>query len=227
MLGLGLDAWTNLMVASLGVAALAAIFGWASTYFISRLQKAEALAASASFERYKLGVEGRVADAAKKGIEAGKAAGDALVRAAQLEKDAENARLEAERIKSAVAWRVIPPESAQQFEKHLSAKPGSVNLRYMDGDPEALYLAIQLSQIFVKAHWQVAPGSIKPANTIVFGIMMPHATSTDAAALASALSAAKVGFTRGDVPQAGVSFAIQTIDGAPTLIVGSRLPTVP
>src|SRR5215831_5748035 len=96
-------------------------------------------------------------------------------RAADLEKEAASARLETEKLKAVVAWRIIPTESASQLEKALSDKPGSVNLRYTEGDPESLFLAIQLSNILSKAKWQIAAGSLKPANAILFGISLPDA----------------------------------------------------
>ncbi len=140
---------------------------------------------------------------------------------------AEEARLEAERIKEAVAWRVIPPESASELGKVLAAKPGAVNLRYMDGDPEALFLAIQISQILDKAHWRVAPGALKPANAIVFGIDLPDASGTDAETLRVAFSAAGVPFSTDALPPPAVAFSVSTIEGAPTLMIGSRKPALP
>jgi hypothetical protein len=147
-------------------------------------------------------------------------------RAAQLEKDAANARLETERLKQTVAWRTIPPQVATTLENALAAKPGSVNLRYTDGDPESLYLAIQFSQIFTKAKWQVAPGSLK-LNAIVFGIFLPDIAG-DGQSLRAAFSAANIAFTTEPLPASGssVSFNVATITGAPMLLIGSKPPAV-
>jgi hypothetical protein len=227
MFGLGLDSWNNLVVVFLGIGAIAAIIVGISTYAVVRLQKAEAKDASDAFELYKLGVAAQVAEAKKEGIEAGKTAGDALVRAAELEKEAANARLETEKLKKVVAWRVIPPEDGLKLEQALSAKPGSVNLRYTDGDPEALFLAIQISQILTKAKWQIAPGALKPSNAIVFGISLPDADGIDAQTLRRAFSTAKIPFSINALPTSGIGFSISTIAGAPTLMVGSKLPTLP
>lgn len=146
---------------------------------------------------------------------------------AELEKEAANARLETERLKEAVSWRVIPPECASELEKVLSAKPGSVNLRYMDGDPEALYLAIQYSRILSKANWKVAEGAVKPHSTIMFGIGLPDGSGVDANTLRDAFLAAKVPFSTNALPPAGITFSISTIPGAPTLIIGSKEPALP
>lgn len=227
MFGLGLDSWNNLVVVFLGIGAIAAIFVGISTYAVVRLQKAEAKDTNDAFELYKLGVATQVADAKREGIEAGKSAGNALVRAAELEKEAANARLETEKIKKVVAWRVISPEDSLKLEQALSTKPGSVNLRYTDGDPESLFLAIQISQILTKAKWQVAPGALKPSNAIVFGINLPDADGIDAQTLRGAFSTAGIRFSINALPLGGVGFMISTIAGAPTLMVGSKLPTLP
>ena len=72
------------------------------------------------FDKYKLTVEGQVADAKKEGIEAGKLAGNAVLKAAELEKEAATARLQTEQIKAVVAWRTLPPASAAELEKALA-----------------------------------------------------------------------------------------------------------
>jgi hypothetical protein len=227
MLGLGLDSWNSLLVIFLGIGALAALVVGVSTYAVIRLQKAEAKDATDAFELYKLRVAAQVAEAKKEGIDAGKTAGDALVRAAELEKDAANARLETEKIKKVVAWRIIPPDEVSKLENALVAKPGSVNLRYMDGDPEALFLAIQISQILTKSRWQVAPGAFKPSNALVFGIDLPDSEGADAQTLRDAFSTAKIPFSVNAMPSSGISFSVSTIAGAPILMIGSKQPPLP
>ena len=213
-----------LMVGSLVIAALAAaavgVTTWLSIKFNGEICERETLA----FAKYKVDAGVLIADAKKEGIEAGKAANDAALRAAELEKEAALARLETERIKAVVAWRAIPAENAAKLEQFLAAQQGSVNLRYIDGDPEALFLAIQISQIFAKAGWQVAPGAIKPSNAIVFGLALPDAGGPDADTLRKAFTGAAIAFSTDPVPDASVSFSIATIQGAPMLMVGSKAP---
>lgn len=227
MLGLSLDSWNNIMVAFLGIGAAAGLIVVASNFIVIRLQKLEAADAQAAFTRYKLEVEGRVADAKREGVEAGKTAGDALLRAAELEKEAANARLETEKIKRAVAWRTISSADAQVLENTLATNPGSVNLRYSDGDPEALFFAYQIAQILVKSRWKVASGSFKPSNAIIFGINLPDSDSDDAKKLRNAFSLVKLSFSTAPLPRAGISFSVETVEGAPTLMIGSRVPAIP
>jgi hypothetical protein len=180
-----------------------------------------------AFETYKLTVEGQVADAKREGIEAGKIAGNAVVRAAGLEKEAWAAKLETEKLKQVVVWRTLSPENAAELLKSLSAHPGSVNLRYTSGDPESLFFAIQLSKTLHEANWQVAPGS-ENSNLITFGVSLPGASSPDMDALRGAFSAAKIPFATETPPNTGssVGFNIATIAGAPTLMVGSKPPPI-
>lgn len=159
--------------------------------------------------------------------EAKAASSAADAKAAELEKDAALARLETEKIKEAVAWRVINPVSASKLERVLSANPGSVNLRYMDGDPEALFLAIQVSKILSKSHWRIAPGAVKPGNAIVFGICLPDLNGNDAKTLRNAFSTARIPFATDALPQSGVMFSMSRIQGAPTLMIGSKAPALP
>lgn len=181
---------------------------------------------TASNERIaELGKE--TAEANKKAVEAGEGTAMALAKGAALEKEAATARLETEKLKAVVTWRSIPLDSTAAMEKVLSAKPGSVNLRYMDGDPEALYLAIQISTILERSHWRIAPGSLKPMNGIIFGINIPKMDRSDGQTLGEALSAARMPFATEPMPSASVGFGVSTIDGAPILMIGSRRPVLP
>lgn len=170
--------------------------------------------------------EQRIADANQEAGRANENAGNAILRAAELEKEAAAARLETEKIKEVVAWRVLTKENASELEKVLAAKPGSVNLRYVDGDPEALYLTIQINQILSQAHWKVAPGGLKIPNALIFGIALPDANGVDAETLRAGFSAAKIPYSTNPLPNTGatINFMTSTIAGAPTLIVGSRMP---
>jgi hypothetical protein len=129
---------------------------------------------------------------------------------AKLEKEAAAAKLDAEKLKQAVAWRIIPPNVAAVLEKALSAKPGALNLRYTDGDPEALFRAIQFSQILTKAKWRIAPGAVKFSNSIQFGLALPDSSGIDAATLRAAFSAARLEYSTAPLPPVGATFDVFT-----------------
>ena len=157
---------------------------------------------------------------------AGEAAAKAQERAAQLEKEAAEARLETEKIKQAVTWRTIPAQVAATLENALTAHPGSVNIRYTDGDPESLVLAIQFSRIFSKANWRVASAALKLPG-VIFGLDLPPDSSSDAQNLRNAFQAARIPLAFEPLPTMGLEFMAQSIPGAPTLIVGSKPPALP
>jgi hypothetical protein len=158
---------------------------------------------------------------------AGRAQTELQSKTSSLDAESAKSRLETEKLKAVVAWRTISTAQNIELEKVLSEGHGSVNLRWTDGDPEALFLAIQISQVLQKAKWQVAAGSFKPANRILFGLILPPDAGKDADTLRQAFSAAHLSFSSVPVPQDGASFNVSTIAGAPILMIGSRLPVVP
>jgi hypothetical protein len=80
ILGLGLDSWNNLIVWFLLIGAGFGVLAGGATYAAFELQKQESRASKDEYERYKLTVAGKVADAKSEGIEAGKAAGGPFLR---------------------------------------------------------------------------------------------------------------------------------------------------
>jgi hypothetical protein len=162
--------------------------------------------------------------------EANSGAAKANVRAAGLEKEAATARLETEKLKSVVAWRTISAGQTDELLKVWSLKPGSVNLFWQDGDPEALFFAIQLSTILQRANWKVSANGMRPNNGILFGLIVPPVGGIDADSLRSGLIATKLPFSAVH-PAAMQTFStmgsMEDIPNAPLLIVGSRKPVVP
>jgi len=288
VLGHDADWWNGAVVVALVLAIAAACAVAATTFAVITAQKREALVAKADFERYKASVALHVAEARNEGIEAGKAAAGADVKAAEahkgaaeanaraaaarekateaeahlgetkaraaeaeqhaaearasaaeadaraaqmteraaaLEKEAATARLEQERLKASLAWRVLPPAQAAALEQRLASHPGSVNLWYTDGDPEALYLAIQFSKILENAKWKVLPAGANLSG-IVFGIAAPDTTGADASALRAALHGAGIPFSTDPLPPVGFTIGATKGSGVPTLMIGSRPPAV-
>jgi hypothetical protein len=84
MLGLSLDLWNYILLASLALTAIA-------TYVTLRLQKQETVQAQAELEHYKASAEAKVAEAQSEGIAAGQAAADANARAAEANEKAAKA----------------------------------------------------------------------------------------------------------------------------------------
>jgi len=122
MLGLDLNAWEILMVFSLVSVGF-------TTVFVVALTRKEASEIKREYDTYKLTVEAKVADAKLAGVKAGETTGDALVRAAALEKEAarltkeaEEAKLETERLKAQTAWRRLSLDQQKMIVDELSGK---------------------------------------------------------------------------------------------------------
>jgi hypothetical protein len=142
-------------------------------------------------------------------------------RTAALEKEAAQARTEQERLKAQLAWRTLPPVMTAELERHLSQKPLSVNIQHIANDTEALYLAIQLGNIFGKAKWQVAMLATTHAGAVIFGIWVPDSPSPGTAVIRDALRAVGISFSTDTPPPAGMGFG-GSLEGAATLLVGSK-----
>jgi hypothetical protein len=211
MLGLNLHAWEMLLVFSLVVVALA-------TVFVVALTRKEASEIKREYGTYKLTVDAKVAEAKAEGIKAGEAAGDALARAAALEKEAarltkeaEEAKLETERLKAQVAWRHLSPDQSKTMIDDLSGKTFAIHFDYSQNDPEAMQFSedflktIREAGIVTYTHPLVAPPA--PPGVIIFG------TENDPAyqALKSALE------------RANVQFKLAPRNGPARLSIGSKL----
>ena len=207
--------WDFCLILSVIVAALAALAVGITTAGSLVSHKREAIAAEKALDRYKLETG--------KQISAANAAGDAA------KADAAKARLEQEKLKAQLAWRTIPPNVASKLLEALKSNPGSVNFRYVDGDPETLYLAVQLSEILSKAGWQVAPGSIKVGNILLFDIHIPDGQGEVGSRLQAAFASAGIKVWHETLPQqnSSVELNMTRIPDAPMLIVGSKRPTLP
>lgn len=151
-------------------------------------------------------------------------AGQANERAAGAEKEAATARVEQERLKAQFAWRTFSPQVIARLEQTLSVHPGEVNVQYVANDPEALYFAIQLSNVFGKANWQAATLSISMPGTLFLGLFVPDSPSNDTVIVRNALRTANIGFSTHAVgPDGGVIISSgSTIENAAIIFIGSK-----
>ncbi len=144
--GLSLDSWNNLIVAFGVLSGAFVLLTGGATYIAFELQKQEAIDANVALERYELGVAAKVADAESKGIEAGKAAGGALLRAAEANERATKAELELAKYR---AGRSVTPEQHRILVSWLTRSPKGrvvVKPNFLNG--EATRFANQISSAF-------------------------------------------------------------------------------
>jgi len=144
-------------------------------------------------------------------------------RAAGSERAASEARLQQERLKEQLAWRAISPTVLAELTRLLALHRGSLVLAYTANDPEALYLAIQLSKAFANASWQATAESRTYASRIIFGITIPG-DSADAVNIRSAFSAVGIPFAVDPVPPPDMSFGASTAPPPTIVMIGSKPP---
>ncbi len=155
----------------------------------------------------------------------GMIASQANERAAILEKEAADAKLEQERLKAQLAWRTLSPDAAVGLERSLAVKPGSVNIEYVSGDPEALAFAIQLANIFGKAKWKVAMNGLTYSGVVIFGLWIPDPPTPEKTLIRDAFIAIGGAFNTKTLPLAGMTISMGgAIPNAPIVFVGSKAP---
>jgi len=136
------DFW--LIVSVIGAAVIATAIGVTTAGSIIS-HKREAVASEAALEKYKLTVEGQVADAKKEGIEAGKTAGDAMLRAAELEKRAAELRAANLALEKEISPRFLTPKQQQSIGEELKPFAGKkVSVVTYTLDAEGAVLAKQI-----------------------------------------------------------------------------------
>ncbi len=98
-----------------------------------------------------------------------------------------------------------------------------MNIQYVANDPEAMYLAIQLSNIFGKAGWQVGLSSITLNGILIFGLWVPDNNSSFVPIIRSALQKVNIRFSSGQEPMRAVMMSSgNSIKDAPILFIGSK-----
>jgi hypothetical protein len=142
-----------------------------------------------------------------------------------LEKETATARLEQERLKAQLSWRTIPPNEIARLGTLLATSPSEVILDYTTNDPEALFLAIQLSKAFEAAKWTVTPRSYTYGSQIVFGLRIPDSANTALTnTLRNAFATIGVPFGTENVPTPEMAFTYGGSETAPLVFIGSKPP---
>jgi len=147
--------WDFWMVLSLGGVALAGFLVVVFTAGSILVHKREAAAASDALERYKLETKGKVADATSAGIAAGKTAGDAFLRAAALEKEAQELKAANLALKAKIQPRRLSGEESKKLSAAISGLHSlAIGVVSRIFDPEGADFADDLANAFNKGNWQ-------------------------------------------------------------------------
>lgn len=122
-------------------------------------------------------------------------AGNARERAAKLEKDAEEARRETERLKETLAWRELKPSQVDAIKAALAGARFEIPLSFTQSDPEATAFANQLADALVAGGISVTTQPTVWVGDTVFGVRISQTPGGNAERLAAALAAAGIEFT--------------------------------
>jgi hypothetical protein len=167
------------MIWSLVLAALAAgavvVTTWLGLVWDKRIKSHD----DAVFERYKSGVDTRVAKAQLDGLDAGAKAADAQVKikaqetlTAQANARAAEAQLATEKLREHLAWRELTPEQASKLSASASSRGAfQVRLTWPAGSPEAQALAQQIGKSLSAAGWSPDMGESSSMDFIPEGIL--------------------------------------------------------
>lgn len=143
------------MLLSLGIAGLVAVAVFVTTASVVILQRRDIAQTKREYEEYKLTVDAKVADAKQEGIAAGKSAGDALLKAAVLEKEAQELKAANLALEAKIQPRRINGEDSAKLTTALAKmQPLPIAIVSRVFDPEGADFADDLYSAFDKAHWQ-------------------------------------------------------------------------
>jgi hypothetical protein len=173
MFGYNSDWWNTVVLFALAVAALAALATAFATYAVITTQKREAEENARQFERYKLSVESKVADA----------------------------KLETERLRAKVAWRRISPEQRTRLAEVLSVHGFAMYFEYSQSDPEAAQFAEDIyKSITIISGMTVYPPHPLVLPPAPPGLTVSGTDGSEKTALESALTSADIPFTVSAAP---------------------------
>jgi hypothetical protein len=165
--------------------------------------------------------------------------------AAQAKREADTARLEAERLRTALLpaeqqltdsklalerihnqlnWREISPEGERRLAGVLAGGSGRVTILWIDNDAEALNLAIVLSQAFVLTNrqagarqWILKGDPTFNSRALLRGLFVPGPDNDSVQSVRKAFDAAGLDYTTDDAP--GVA---RPADADVMIVVGTK-----
>ena len=232
-LGLDLDGWNKVIVGALAISAIAAVIVGISTFVVVQLQKQEAMESENELIRYKMSVAAQVSEAHKSGIDAGKIAGDATVRAAQaneraarLEKEAESLRQENLKLQIGLAPRMLTASQISAF-KSLKGKISQLNICFeTDGESGqfATQIAVALQQVGIKVLLYERSARIHSGNNELYDLLAfenPNGKPTGGEPLLNVMKKAGL-FEYGTVVTARLPIDVIAPPDIPMIFIGGK-----
>jgi hypothetical protein len=207
----------------------------------SATERASALEAEAANARERTAALEKESEGARKAIAEANASGEAAKaeaakanaeiaiakqQTAALENEAAQARLDQERLKAVVAWRILTPDTINHLAAGLGDPKGTALLGYTANDPEALYLVIQISKAFEAAKgWALGVDARTYPDRLLWGIFIPG----DGALVEhvrAAFKAANIPFSTEAIPEPPMRFGPQITADTVLIFIGSKQPPI-
>jgi hypothetical protein len=170
-------------------------------------------------------VQHDTAQAIERAAQLEKEAAEARVGIARANADAARARAEQERLKQMVVWRSISDDMAKSLTARLSIRKEPIVLAVVANDPEAMFLATQLTKILTNASWTAFARSVSWGNWLPIGIHIYGPDNDTVRLLRESFTAVGVPFDSHPPPrQPDVSVVFpEDKETNATILIGSRI----
>lgn len=211
-------------IIGLALAAIAGIVSLASTWLQTDWQAQLSARKDEAARQREAALQERIATAQVEAARAAEAAGKAHERAAGLERDAEQARVQHERLKEQVAWRTMSPETFSALANALKNGSGRVTLAYMIVDTEAMYFGYQISRALHLANtWLVQLEPRTYSDVLLLGLTITGRNPAAVRALRDAFKTSGLEFYSDDVPDPHLSIRPPEPPDA-LIMIGAKRP---
>jgi hypothetical protein len=164
MFGLSLHSWEDLMIFALAIVGAFGVVVGVATFAVVRLQRAEIASAKEEFDKYKIEAGEKVSAAETVGKMAQADIAKAHARMAEADARAKEAELKLEQLRRELGPRQF---NRDLFIKEITGQPStSVEVMYLQDDPECFGLAQQIWQALEGEKWPVTPPKPIPQSLV-------------------------------------------------------------
>ncbi len=126
------------------------------------------------------------------------------------------------------AWRVIDDPQKQILINTLATLPGTVNISFLNSDPESTFFASQLSNIFSSARWHVNMSAGVYPGSVILGVFIAGSpgTNDETQIVESAFSTIGLSFSNQAVAPPPMSFGTLLPNAVNIVVGGKPIPDV-
>ena len=136
-------------------------------------------------------------------------------------------QLETAQLKERLAWRILTAGQIATIRIVLLQAAHPVTIIHVAHDPETLYLAKQLADLFRSSGWIVRDEEHTYGGEIVFGFLVPGPENGAVVAVRQALTSAGIPFSAAAPPEATMELTPDGAEapaGSAQIVVGTKRP---